>query len=353
MKCDKYMGMDVHQAMTVVTILDADGKVILETMVATEAAPIIRLVQSLSGPLHVTFEETTQAAWLHDVIRHFVTEVVVCDPRRNKLLAEGSKTDKVDARKLADLLRTGMLRSVYHGHEVTRELKELVRAYETLSGDTRRTMTRIKAIFRGRGIRTAGRGVYQPKQREQWLEMLTEPGIHQRAAWLYEQLDQLRVLRRKAKQVMLEESRKHRAVGLLKTIPELGSIRAAFIVATVDTPHRFRTKRQFWSYVGLAVVTHMSSEYEMKAGQVVRRRKPLATRGLNHNCNHRLKEVFIGAATSASQHKSYESVRERLNHNGMRAEMARLTLARKIAAIALIVWKKGVEFDPKKLNGTT
>jgi transposase len=353
MKCDKYMGMDVHQAMTVVVVLDADGKVILETMVATEAAPIIRLVQSLSGPLHVTFEETTQAAWLHDVIRHFVTEVVVCDPRRNKLLAEGSKTDKVDAGKLADLLRTGMLRSVYHGHEVTRKLKELVRAYETLSGDSRRTMTRIKAIFRGRGIRTAGRGVYQPKQREQWLEMLTEPGIQQRAAWLYEQLDQLRVLRRKAKQVMLEESRKHRAVGLLKTIPELGCIRAAFIVATVDTPHRFRTKRQFWSYVGLAVVTHMSSEYEMKAGQVVRRRKPLATRGLNHNCNHRLKEVFIGAATSASQHKSYESVRERLNHNGMRAEMARLTLARKIAAIALMVWKKGVEFDPKKLNATT
>src|SRR5207244_3688292 len=177
-----------------------------------------------SDLLHVTFEETTQAAWLHDVIRHFVTEVVVCDPRRNKLLAEGSKTDKVDARKLADLLRTGMLRSVYHGHEVTRKLKELVRAYETLSGDSRRTMTRIKAIFRGRGIRTAGRGVYQPKQREQWLEMLTEPGIQQRAAWLYEQLDQLRVLRRKANQVMLSESGKHREVVLVKAFRGLGSI---------------------------------------------------------------------------------------------------------------------------------
>src|SRR2546427_273864 len=215
------------------------------------------------------------------------------------------------------------------------------------------TMTRIKAIFRGRGIRTAGRGVYQSKQREQWLEMLTEPGIQQRAAWLYEQLDQLRVLRRKAKQVMLEESRKHRAVGLLKTIPELGCIRAAFIVATVDTPHRFRTKRQFWSYVGLAVVTHMSSEYEMKAGQVVRRRKPLATRGLNHNCNHRLKEVFISAATGGSLHEPYKPFLERLKQNGMRAEMARLPLARKIAAVALIVWKKGVAFDSTKLNWTT
>ena len=205
MKCDKDMGMDVHQAMTVVAVMDADGKVILETMVATEAAAIIRLVQSLSAPLRVTFEETTQAAWLYEVLRPHVTEVIVCDPRRNKLLGEGSKTDKVDARKLADLHRTGMVRSVYHGHEATRKLKELVRAYDTLSRDTQRTMARIKAIFRGRGIRTPGHGVYQPKQRDQWLELLTEPGIHQRAEWLYEQLDQLRVLRRKAKQTMLDE----------------------------------------------------------------------------------------------------------------------------------------------------
>ena len=54
MKCDKYMGMDVHQAMTVVVVLDSEGKMILETMVPTEAAAIIRLVQSMSGPLLVT-----------------------------------------------------------------------------------------------------------------------------------------------------------------------------------------------------------------------------------------------------------------------------------------------------------
>ena len=183
--------------------------------------------------------------------------------------------------------------------------------------------------------------------------MLTEPGIRQRTAWLYEQLDQLRPLRRKAKQTMLTESRAHRAVSLLKTIPQWGPIRSAFIVATVDTPHRFRTKRQFWSYVGLAVVTHMSSEYEMKAGRVVRRRKTVATRGLNHNCNRHLKEVFIAAATGGSRYKPYGPYLEGLKQNGMRAEMARLTLARKIAAVALIVWKKAEAFDPKKLNMTT
>src|SRR3954470_1488804 len=98
MKCDKYMGMDVHQATTVVVVLDAEGNVVLETIVKTEAASIIRLVQSVRGPLRVTLEETTQADWLYEVIRHFVAEVIVCDPRHNKLLSEGSKGDKNDAR---------------------------------------------------------------------------------------------------------------------------------------------------------------------------------------------------------------------------------------------------------------
>jgi len=353
MKCDKYMGMDVHQATTVVVVLDADGKVILETIVATETGAIIRLVQSLNGPLHVTFEETTQAAWLYEVVRTFVAEVIVCDPRRNKLLSEGSKADKPDARRLADLLRTGMLRTVYHGHEGTRKLKELVRGYETLSIDTQRVMVRIKAIYRGRGIRTPGRGVYQPQQREQWLQRLSEPGVRQRVGWLYEQLDQLRPLRRQAKQAMLAESRKHRAIRLLQTIPQLGAIRSALILATVDTPHRFRTRQQLWSYSGLAVVTHMSSEYEIKEGRVVRSRKPMATRGLNRNCNRRLKQVFIGAATGGSQTEPYCSYLQGLEKKGIRKEMARLTLARKIAAVALRIWKKGETFDPKKLNWTT
>ena len=353
-KRDKYMGMDVHQATTVVSVLDAEGKLILETTVATEAGSIIRLMQSISGALHVTFEETTQAAWLYEVVRSYVSEVIVCDPRRNKLLSEGSKADKVDARKLAELLRAGLLRSVYHGHEAaTRKLKELVRAYENLSQDVQRTMVRIKAVYRSRGIANRGREVYQRMQREQWLAKLTEPGARQRMGWLYEELDQLGALRRRAKHAVLMESREHRGVTLLRTIPQLGPLRSALIVATVDTPHRFRTKRQLWSYSGFAVVTHMSSEYEIKEGRVVRSRKPIATRGLNPNCNHRMKEVFMGAATGGVHREPYRTYLEKLRQSGMRAEMARLTLARKIAAIALRIWKKGETFDPKKLNWTT
>ena len=171
--------------------------------------------------------------------------------------------------------------------------------------------------------------------------------------WLHEELDHLRSLRKRAKLAMLAEGRKHRAFTLLRTIPQLGPIRCALIVATLDTPHRFRTKRQLWAYSGLAVVTHMSSEYEIKEGRVVRTRKPVATRGLNRNCNRRLKDVFTGAATGGIHTEPYRTYLAALEQRGMRPEMARLTLARKIAAIALRIWKKGETFDPKKLNWKT
>ena len=95
--------------------------------------------------------------------------VLICDPRRNQLLSEGSKGDRPEARRLAEQYGPECRKSVYHEHGATLNLKELVRGYETLSIDTIRTMIRIKAIYRGRGIRTPCHVVYQPKQREQWL----------------------------------------------------------------------------------------------------------------------------------------------------------------------------------------
>jgi len=98
----------------------------------------VDFLKGLSGEVHVTFEEGTQAAWLYDIIRSHVTALIVCNPQHNKLLASGNKSDRVDARKLAQLLRAGMLRPVYHGEHGTRTLKELVRSYECLVSDTAR-----------------------------------------------------------------------------------------------------------------------------------------------------------------------------------------------------------------------
>jgi HSP90 family molecular chaperone len=78
----------------------------------------------------------------------------VCDPRRNAYLKEGSKSDRIDARKLAELLRSNIIRSVYHGEQGVRTLKEQARSYLTISKDVARVMSRLKAIYRCWGIPT-------------------------------------------------------------------------------------------------------------------------------------------------------------------------------------------------------
>ena len=123
------------------------------------------------------------------------------------------------------------------------------------------------------------------------------------------------------------------------------------LVALLQTPHRFRTKRQLWAYSGFAIETHDSGEYRYVRGKLRRNRERITVRGLNDNHNHDLKNLFKGAALSASTRPGplydfYVALLEK----GMRPTMARLTLARKIAAITLTIWKKGVSFDAKQLH---
>ena len=102
--------MDVHKEAIVIALLDGSGKLVMETIVETKASSILQFLHGLRGELHVTWEEGTWAAWLYDLLQPQVQEAVVCNPRRNALLKEGSKSDKVHARKLADLLRSGFPR---------------------------------------------------------------------------------------------------------------------------------------------------------------------------------------------------------------------------------------------------
>jgi transposase len=148
--------------------------------------------------------------------------------------------------------------------------------------------------------------------------------------------------------------KKQKAWKQLCEIPSIGPIRAAEMLGILQTPHRFRTKRQLWTYCGLAIETHSSADHRCVNGQLQRSRKNILVRGLNRNCNHDLKNLFKGAAVIASSKPGpFEGFYAALVAKGMRAEMARLTLARKIATIALIVWKKGVSFDAQHLKPQT
>lgn len=345
-----YVGMDVHRASIAIVVLNGAGKVVEQLVIETSAERVRRYFKQLQGRVYVTFEEGTQATWLHDVVRPLVTEVVVCDPRHNKLLGAGNKSDRIDAQKLAELLRNGSLKAVYHNDHSTRELKELVRVYDCLVSDTTRVMNRLKAIYRGRAISYRGHDIYRNEGRAAWLAKLREPGARQRADFLYQQLAALKPLRQEAKQLMIKAARRQRAYRYLITIPLLGPVSVAQLIAIVSTPHRFRSKRQFWTYVGLAVVTVSSADHEVVNGVLRRRRRPGATRGLNRHHNHVLKRVFKNAATGACYRDPFQAGYRARVDQGMDSSLARLTIARQLSAITLAVWKSGVEFNSERMK---
>jgi|SRR5580700_4681832 len=325
----RYIGMDVHRDTISVAVLDESGRLTMQSVLATRAGAVLDFIHGMRGTLHVTFEEGTHSAWLYDVLVRRVEKLVVCNPRKNALLKSGSKSDAIDARKLAELLRAGMLSAVYHGETSALEVQQIARSYSQLTEDTTRVMARLKAVSRGQAVSCAGKKLYGKRHRDQYLAQVSGG------------------LRRE----LLVECRKHAAAQWLQSVPFLGPIRAALLIGRVQTPHRFRTKRQFWTYCGLGLETRDSGEYRMVNGQVQRRRKPALIRGLNWNHNHEMKNLFKSTATTASVREGvWREFYLGLLDKGMRPEMARLTLARKIAAITLKIWKKGERFDAEHLK---
>jgi transposase len=344
----KYVFLDVHQASTVATVRAESGQVIQRAVVATEEAALVEFFAGMRGTIHVAFEEGTQAQWLHDLLQPRVDRVIVCDRRGES--QRGNKGDRVDADELSDQLRRGSLRAVYHGSPDRAVLREVARNYRNVVDDRRRVMLRLKALFRARSIRTPGVGVYQPSERAEWLSKLDQGGRF-RAETLYAELDLLRALHGKARAELVAQARRDPAYPLLRTIPYLGPVRVAQLLATLQTPWRFRTKRNLWAYAGMAVVTRSSADYEFVGGRPVRRRRAPLTRGLNANHNRIVKDIFKSAATAATGRPGTlrDFYAERIAA-GMRPELARLTLARKLAALTLRLWKKGERFDPTKLT---
>jgi hypothetical protein len=110
----KYIGMDVHKEAIVIAVLNGSGKLVMETIVETKASSILQFIHGLRGELHVTWEEGTGRPCRTICCRRRCSKFWSATRAVMPYYKEGSKSDKVGARKLAELLRTGMLRPVYH-----------------------------------------------------------------------------------------------------------------------------------------------------------------------------------------------------------------------------------------------
>jgi transposase len=343
----KYAGIDLHQSTCVIALHDEHGKAISESIVKTDAEALRNHFRGLSGTIHVALEVGTQSAWLYEILKPMATSITVCDIRNNK--RRGNKSDRIDAHQLARWLRLGALKAVYQGDRNIRKLRDLAHGYLSTVSDSTRVMNRIKALYRSWSIPCGGRDVYYKRNRAEWLSKFPIRESEMRAGLYYAQLDLLKEHRKEVKKAFLKEARRYPIQKILRGIPGFGPIRSAFAIAVIGTPHRFRTERQLWSYSGLSVVIHSSSDHAIISDRIVRKQHKHNTRGLTRDFNRILKMVFKGAAIEAIRKDPMKILYGMKVSKGMRPEMAVLSIARRLAAITLILWKRDEKFDVAKL----
>ena len=349
---ERYLGLDVHAASCTLAVISQTGKRLKDLPVETNGQALVEAIRMIPGRKHLVFEEGLQSAWLYETLCPHVDEIVVAGITESR----GPKSDKRDAYGLAEKLRVGDLeKHVFKAPRQFTRLRELSRIHMTLVGDVVRVQSRIKSLYRSRGILVSGVNVYGVRPREEWQKQLCS-SAQTRATRLYDHLDFLLEQKKQAEVDLLREAKGHAIVRILETAPGFGPIRAARLVPIVVTPYRFRTRRQFWSYCGLGIVTRSSSDWVQVADGSWIKARVAQTRGLSRQHNRVLKSIFEGAATTVITQRNKDPIHaryQRLLDGGTKPTLAKLSLARMIAATVLRMWKDEEEYDPERADSFT
>ena len=337
------IALDIGSEVSAFCAVRQGGSVLLEQLVSTRIPALRAALRQVPSPKKLVFEECPQAAWLYAELRQEVDDILICDPRKVKRLSDGKKNDRNDARSLAELARIGVLSRVWHGGEELQKLREAVWHYNSLTQHSTRLKNQFKAILRAKGV-SGGRNPYAAQ--EALLKSVPSQCRHQLLA-LAELIEVLMKRRKVALREMVSLARRHRCYVSLRTMPAVGPIFCASLLAIVGDPERFRTRRQFWAYGGLAILTDDTGEYRFRDGKFERKRERSNTRGLTNSFNRPLKHIFKQAAMTLSR-TVWKDYYEITLKNSKNRNMALLTVARRFAAIVLQIMKKREAYDVAK-----
>lgn len=341
MRLKHYIGLDMHTSHTTLEAQTRGGQVIRRLDLPTESHVLIKAVKEIAGPRGVVIEESTLADWACRLLRPFANEVVVCDPRHNKLVAGGDKDDSVDPGKLAELYRLNSLRSVHHPERRSAmDQRRWVWLYHDQVALLVAAKNKIKASYRFHGVRYGLEDVYSVSARTRWLSSLPSRAARRQMELLYRNLDQLDAERHRLAYRLKRSAARNPVVKRFLEIPGYGPVFAMTFWVIVDTPWRFQTVQKLWKYAGLGLERNKTGK--AKPGRP-------HTNGpihLNFHCNRRLKNVAKGVATSAMRRRdnAFSEVYERLVAHGTSAANARLTVARKALSVPWAMWKRGERY---------
>jgi len=336
-----YIGADVDSKMTEMAI-GKNEKIIRRYRVPTSIPALREVLGSISGKKFLTFEEGPMAGWLYRNLKDNVDQLIVCDPRRNKLIAcDGDKDDSIDAGKMAGLLRGGYLRQVHQSDDVGRViLKQWVSIYHDKVREAVRQINKIRGRCRMYGVRIPRRALRNQIVRGQWMAGLKEKSLAEQLEVLWIGFDTAAKQVKMAKKQLIRNSKDYEIVRYWSELPGIALIRATTLLAYLDTPWRFSSEKKLWKYCGVGLQRTASGTD--RYGRPNRGKLKLAWA-----VNRRLKGVVIGAAMSAINqgHNIFAYEYERMICNGLTASNARHAVARKLLSVMWAMFKTMSRFD--------
>lgn len=324
----KYIGMDIHSSTSSFCVVNDAGEILDQREIVSNGRLLVDYVQSIEGHKKIALEECELSAWAYDLFTNRVDELIVCDPVKNGTYKK-AKTDKLDAKNLADLLRGGFLKPVYHDGSKRQQFRALMSGYQDVVDTGVRMKNRYASLFRKAGLRQSGTSFYGD---ESLFKDLPRPDQRFVAESFYKMIASIESQREAYVKEIKKLSRGFREIKSLKTIPGIGDIQAAKIVSQVVTPERFKSKYKFFSYCGLVRQVQSSGGKDYPGAKI--------------HGNRILKCVYKMAAHSAiSGSSSLREYYDRLLGQGLNVKAARNAVSRKIAAISLAVWKHGSKYN--------
>ncbi len=255
-----YVGLDLGSSNFQQVAMNEAGVSRINRDFTTSEANLIKAFTDLRGEIQVHLEAGELAPWAAAVIAPLVTRVVCSHPQSNAWIAkDADKCDRIDAYKLADLLRLNRFKEVHYAREQSRrEFKTLVQHYDELTAQQARLKTKLKARLRMQGVIVRGEEVFSARGRQAVLEQVKSPAVRAAIKQLYAVLDQSIASQTEAQMLMLRAAQAFPEIRIFRTAPGIGPIGACRFRAYIHIPNRFSSTRKLWKYCRLSV-SHRSS----------------------------------------------------------------------------------------------
>lgn len=339
MKQRHFIGVDVHCKFSELAGVNAVGGLVYRGRCPTTISALLKEVSNVPQPRCLVIEEGPLADWLWRSLQALGEEVVVCQPRRNRLIShEGDKDDPIDAEKLAQLYRGGYIKLVHHGDSAKRAIfKQHVGLYHDAVRQRVREALRISSLLRRHGVFVREKAFVNPEDRRALLERLpTSRTLRADLRLLWKGYDAMAAVEAEMRRSLIRLARKVEVVQRFQELPGIAWVRAATLYVWLDTPWRFRSKSALWKYLGIGLERKRSGNGPERLGV------PMMV-------NRALKSTILGAAKSAVAQgdNPFADQYRRWMAAGLSSRLARRNVARSLAATMWGLWKNGSAYRPE------